>query len=108
MTTCALERLGYSVTGITESVEALELFWEDPYQFDLVITDQTMPEISGDQLPHAIHKIRPEPPVILCTGYDFITDNEVVKSTGIHTCLTKPVSKIDLATSVRAALNSVS
>jgi PAS domain S-box-containing protein len=106
VTSRALERLGYSVTGITESVEALELFWEDPYQFDLVITDQTMPEISGDQLAHALHEIRPDLPVILCTGYNYLTDNERGQTTGIHACLTKPVSKKDLATAVRAALNS--
>ncbi len=108
ITTRSLKKLGYRVTGITESVEALELFWEDPSQFDLVITDQTMPELSGDELTLALHDIRPDLPVILCTGYNYLMDKEMTVATGIHTCLTKPVNKTDLATAVREALDSVS
>ena len=64
-----LERLGYSVTTRTSSIEALELFKAKPDDFDLVITDMTMPNLTGDKLAIELVKIRPDIPVVLCTGY---------------------------------------
>ena len=65
----ALEQLGYAVTARTSSVEALELFKSKPQAFDLVVTDMTMPNMTGDQLAGELMKIRSDIPVVLCTGY---------------------------------------
>jgi CheY-like chemotaxis protein len=64
-----LERLGYEVTTRAGSVDALELFRAKPKEFDLIITDMTMPNITGDKLAVKLMKIRPDIPVILFTGY---------------------------------------
>ena len=69
MTKQMLELLGYRAIIRTSSIEALELFEHDPYRFDLVITDMTMPNMTGDMLAGKILRIRPDIPVILCTGY---------------------------------------
>ena len=61
--------LGYDVTALTDSREALDLFKEDPKQFDLVITDTTMPHMPGDILAQEMMKIRPDIPIIICTGF---------------------------------------
>jgi PAS domain S-box-containing protein len=74
------EQLGYEVTSRTSSVEALELFKARPDRFDLVITDMTMPNIMGDKLAHELMKIRPDIPIILCTGYsEKITEEKAKK-----------------------------
>jgi PAS domain S-box-containing protein len=74
-----LERLGYQVEAKTNPIEALELFRADPDQFDLVITDMTMPHITGDKLVKEILKIRPDMPTILCTGFSEKIDEEKAK-----------------------------
>lgn len=62
-------QLGYSVTTSTSSIDALELFKSNPSAFDLVISDVTMPQMTGDELTKKLIAIRPDIPVILCTGY---------------------------------------
>ena len=71
-----LERIGYKVTVRKSSLEALQKFQNQPDQFDLVITDQTMPEMTGSDLAKRMMQIRPDIPIILCTGYSTIISEE--------------------------------
>ena len=85
-----LERLGYRVTALTKSPEALKLFSDDPSRFDLVMSDQTMPSMTGEELGQAMKRIRPDIPVIICTGYgDFVSSQEAGAS-GFSAILMKP------------------
>ncbi len=100
-----LERLGYQVETKTNPVEALKLFRANPDQFDLVITDMTMPQMTGDHLVEEILKIRPDLPTIICTGFSENIDEEKAKEIGIRQYIEKPFSRSDLAKVVRKALN---
>lgn len=100
-----LERLGYSVTTRTSSIEALELFQGRPNDFDLVVTDMTMPNLAGDKLAVELMKIRPDIPVILCTGYSKKISDEIASELGIKAFAYKPVVKVDLAKTVRKVLD---
>ncbi len=102
-----LERLGYRVTSRMESLEALEVFKADPHQFDLVITDFTMPNITGSQLAREIKKIRPDIPVILCTGFSHQIDEETCQQMGIQGYVMKPVLKKKIAEVIRRVLDGV-
>jgi two-component system, cell cycle sensor histidine kinase and response regulator CckA len=101
----ALERLGYQVTAHTSSIEALDAFKADPCRFDTVLTDMTMPEMTGDQLAQEILAIRPSTPVIISTGYSATLTAEAAKAIGIRTLLIKPASKSTLAAAVRQVLD---
>ena len=100
-----LERLGYKVTGKTDPSEALEFFRSDPNQFDLVITDMTMPRMTGDKLTQEILKIRPDMPIILCTGYSNRISEERAQKLGIRKYIEKPIEMETLAKSVREVLD---
>ncbi|MFA5902946.1 MAG: PAS domain S-box protein [Desulfobacula sp.] len=100
-----LEWLGYKVETGTNPAEALELFRSDPSRFDLIITDMTMPHISGDQLIKEILKIDPEMPVILCTGFSNKIDSERAFRIGAKGYIEKPFDKNQLAYSIRNALD---
>jgi len=100
-----LERLGYRVTVRISSVEALELFRAKPNQFDLVITDMTMPNMTGDQLAAELMKIRSGIPIILCTGYSKKISDQSAADMGIKAFAYKPVVKMDLAKTVRKVLD---
>jgi PAS domain S-box-containing protein len=100
-----LERLGYEVTTRTSSLEALELFRTKPDQFDLVITDMTMPNMTGDKLSREIMQIRPDIPVIICTGYSERIWEEKAKIMGIRAFAMKPLIMADLAKQVRNVLD---
>ena len=100
-----LERLGYSVTTRTSSVEALELFRAKPNEFDLVISDMTMPNMTGDVLAVELMTIRPDLPVILCTGYSKKISDENAAEIGIKAFAYKPIVKADLARTVRKVLD---
>ena len=102
-----LTALGYRVTARTNPMEALELFKSDPDRFDLVITDMTMPHITGDLLTMEMRKIRPHIPVILCTGYSKRISEEIAGTMGINALLMKPVVKLELAGTVRNVLDEV-
>lgn len=102
---CLLETLGYAVTTRTSSVEALELFRIKPHHFDLVISDLTMPNLSGDELARQIRAIRPEIPIILCTGFSTKTDQKEAESLGVQGFLLKPISKNDMAWKIRSVLD---
>jgi PAS domain S-box-containing protein len=99
-----LERLGYQVTSHTSSLEALEAFRENPAKFDLVITDMAMPNMPGDKLSAELTKIRPDIPVLLCTGYSETMSEEKAASIGIKGFLLKPIGMKDLAQKVREIL----
>lgn len=101
----ALERLGYSVTTRTSSVEALELFQVKPNDFDLIVTDMTMPNLTGDKLAVELMKIRPDIPIILCTGYSKKISEQSVSDIGIKAFTYKPMVKADLAKTVRKVLD---
>jgi len=100
-----LERLGYAVVATTSSIVALEAFQEEPDEFDLVITDQTMPNMTGTQLARELIAIRPDIPVILCSGYPENVNLEEVRSIGIKKFITKPISKQDIAALIREVLD---
>ncbi len=100
-----LEKLGYQVTTSTSSLGGLEIFQNQPNQFDLVITDQTMPNMTGVDLARNILQIRHDIPIILCTGYSTIVTEESAKSIGIKEFIMKPMEKDVLAQSVRKVLD---
>ena len=100
-----LERLGYQVETKTNPVEALELFRANPDQFDLVITDMTMPQMTGDHLVEEILKIRPDTPTILCTGFSEKIDKEKAKKIGVTEYVEKPLDKHNFAFKVRKVLD---
>jgi len=102
-----LERLGYTVTAFTDSSKALDVFHENPSGFDLVITDQTMPNLTGVLLAEQVLDIRPDMPVILCTGHSETVDPETTKAAGISEFLMKPLTRQELAEAVRRALDAV-
>ena len=102
----ALERLGYSVTALTDSMEALKLFSVDPSRFDLVITDQTMPNLTGLHLARKLMAIRTNIPIILCTGHSDSVSPEKAKDAGIKDFLMKPLGKQQLAEAIRKVLNT--
>jgi CheY-like chemotaxis protein len=101
-----LERLGYKVTIRTSSVEALELFMEQPHKFDLVITDMTMPNMTGDELAGKLMRIRADIPVVLCTGYSERISQERAHDLGIKEFILKPIVMRELAVKVRSALDT--
>jgi len=100
----ALQRLGYEVVSRTSPIEALELFKAKPGHFDVVITDQTMPGMTGDALARELMNIRPGIPVIICTGYSQAIDAERAATIGIKAFVMKPILIHELADAVRKAL----
>jgi CheY-like chemotaxis protein len=101
-----LERLGYKVTPKTDSQEALEEFAALPERFDLVITDMTMPKMTGDQLARRIMDIKPDIPVILCTGFNETITEEKALAMGIDKFVMKPIVKDELANTIRSVLDT--
>jgi CheY-like chemotaxis protein len=100
-----LTELGYEVTSRMSSTEALTLLKEDPSRFDLVITDQTMPGMTGVDLAKKILVLRPDMPIIMCTGYSHTTNEESAKATGIRAFVMKPLTKREIARTVRKVLD---
>ena len=100
-----LERLGYRVNPFTNGLEALEAFTADPDRYDLVITDQTMPKITGLDLAQELLKVRPGLPIILCTGYSAVLTSEKVHTSGIRATLMKPLLIKQIARAIRQVLD---
>jgi PAS domain S-box-containing protein len=100
-----LERLGYDVVTKTDSIEALKLIQANPAEFDLVITDLTMPNMAGDALAQEIMRIRPDVPIILCTGFSKRLSEEKAKALGIRAFVNKPILKPEIADTVRKVLD---
>jgi PAS domain S-box-containing protein len=101
-----LERLGYQVTPITDPEAALALFKEKSDAFDLVITDMTMPKLTGDRLAREILALSPKTPVMLTTGFSDRIDSEKALQMGIRKYVEKPLNKEELAVAVRWAIDS--
>ena len=101
-----LKSLGYVVTAETDSIKALEIFKSDPDQFDLVISDQSMPEMSGLELAAEILQRRPGMPIILCTGYSSKIPEADAKVEGISKFLPKPYDKKILSEAIRKVLDA--
>ncbi|MBW1741609.1 MAG: response regulator [Deltaproteobacteria bacterium] len=100
-----LERLGYEVVATTVSVKALESFRAQPDKFDLVITDQTMPHMTGEMLAKELIRIRPDIPIILCTGFSEAITPERAKAMGIREFMMKPIDTSELGKSIRRVLD---
>jgi CheY-like chemotaxis protein len=101
-----LKHLGYDVTAMTSSIEAWRLFETQPHRFDLVITDMTMPQLTGDVLSARILKLRPDIPIILYTGYSDRLSQQQANIMGIKKYLKKPVVIQQLAGAIRETLDA--
>ncbi|MRR14551.1 response regulator, partial [archaeon] len=101
-----LERLGYTVTAVTDSAEALEMFSIDPTLFDLVITDHAMPQMAGAQLATELLRIRNDIPIIFCTGHSEAMPQEKALEIGIREYLMKPLAREELAEAIRRVLDA--
>jgi PAS domain S-box-containing protein len=100
-----LSTLGYQVTALSSSVDSLEAFRAHPDDYDLVITDMTMPNMTGSELAQRIMRIRSDVPIILCTGFSELINEEKAKSLGIRGFIMKPVDMKNLANTVRRVLD---
>ena len=105
LVTYMLSSLGYEVTGVTSSLEALDMFLTEPRRFDLIITDMTLPKMTGIVLSREILKIRPDIPIILCSGIKESDTEAQAKSLGIRAYCIKPLTRRELARVIRATLN---
>jgi len=100
-----LERLGYEMNARTSSIECLEVFRAKPDNFDLVITDMTMPNMTGAELAKEIMQIRPDIPIILCTGYSEQIDGKKAMQMGIRAYVMKPIIMGEIAQTIREVLD---
>jgi len=100
-----LEDFGYSVTGTMDSKQALAMVQGDPRQFDLIVTDQTMPGLTGVELARAVLEIVPSMPIILCTGHSAVTSAEEAMALGVRKFLHKPLQVDELVRAVRVVLD---
>ena len=101
-----LETLGYRVTAMVNPEEALARFRAAPEQFDVVITDLAMPKLNGEDITRAVLDLRPEIPVILCTGGSESLTAERVRTVGVRAVLRKPVSRAQLSRAIRDAVQA--
>jgi CheY-like chemotaxis protein len=99
-----LEELGYKVTALTSSVEALEIFQKLPDRFDIIIADYAMPKMTGLQMIRKIRSISPDIPVIICTGYSKVVQQQKIASLGIGEIIMKPIELGYIASSIRRLL----
>jgi PAS domain S-box-containing protein len=99
-----LQQLGYTAVVRTNSIEALQAFRADPFRYDLVITDQTMPNLTGDALARELLSIRPDLPIILCTGFSYTVTPEKATALGIRAFLMKPILSHELAQTIQRVL----
>ncbi len=100
-----LEHLGYEVTAVTSSIEALQRIQDHPEHFDLLITDQSMPKMTGCQLAKEVMDIRPDLPIILCSGYGSLMSPEEVRNMGIKQFIRKPYDTALISAAVREILD---
>jgi PAS domain S-box-containing protein len=107
METHMLEKLGYTVTCFTNSLNAVKVFKSNPHLFDLILTDMTMPDLTGAQLADKIYRIKPEIPVVLCTGLGDTVDLHKFSLPSIKGFLKKPVAIKELSHTLRQALEQV-
>lgn len=100
-----LSEMGYQVSLMTESTEALKMFTANPDHFDLVITDQTMPQLSGKELIQKLKKIRPDLRTVLCTGFSSQIDEDQAQQLGIGAFCMKPLDLPEFLQTVRRVLD---
>jgi CheY-like chemotaxis protein len=100
-----LERLGYEVVGKSSSMEALSLFKKAPFHFDIIISDLTMPHMTGIQLAREIKRVRTDIPIVLLSGYNLDMTAEQIKAFGVSDFISKPISRNKLARIVRRVLD---
>jgi PAS domain S-box-containing protein len=101
----SLEALGYKVVGETISPRALEIFSNNPNSFDIVITDMTMPKMTGEELSKRIRQINQKTPIIICTGFSSMLNEKKLADMGANGLLAKPVKTRDLALMIRSMLD---
>jgi PAS domain S-box-containing protein len=99
-----LEQLGYRVIAVTDPSKALEHFLKEPKQFDMVITDQIMPGMTGTELAKVLLSLRPDIPIVLTTGYSETIDAASARAIGIRAFVMKPLTRTELADTIRWAL----
>jgi CheY-like chemotaxis protein len=104
MTAEMLSRLGYDATVHTSSVEALKTFQAAPWQFDVVITDQTMPVMTGERLARELRRFRPDIPIILCTGFSHTMTASKAQALGVDALLLKPLGFRELGRAIQQVL----
>jgi signal transduction histidine kinase/ActR/RegA family two-component response regulator len=102
-----LADLGYSVVSKTNSREALALFRLDPSRFDLIVTDMTMPELTGIRFAREVLALRPGTPVILTTGFSHVVDPDAAREAGIRAFVMKPLTKREIAKTIRKVLDEL-
>jgi len=107
MLTLSLKRLGYKVTSFSSSLQALKKFRDSAKDFDVVITDQTMPGLTGDLLAAELLKIRPDIPIILCTGFSEKINEEQAEEIGIRKFLQKPFTRSELSQAIRKIFDEI-
>jgi CheY-like chemotaxis protein len=100
-----LVNLGYTVDAFTDSTSVLAAFRDNPLRYDLLITDYTMPHLTGIDIAGVIKQIRHDIPVILCSGFVHKLVEEEARGAGISELLKKPVSRTDLANAIRRVLD---
>jgi len=100
-----LESLGYDVVARTSSIEALEFFKTQPVSVDIVITDLTMPNMTGEELAKELMQIRPDIPIILCTGFSVRMDEKKAMDMGIRAFVSKPILKREIAEIIRKVMD---
>ncbi len=100
-----MRTLGYQVTAVTDSREALSLFSKEPFRFDLVVSDQTMPSMAGEELAREMLRLRPDIPIILCTGYSDSMSSEKAATMGIRGFIMKPFTVREGAKLMRSVLD---
>jgi nitrogen-specific signal transduction histidine kinase len=100
-----LERLGYTVNVRTSSIEALEAFKAQPGKYDLIITDQTMPHLTGQMMAKEMMTIRPDIPIILCTGHSALINEDTAIEMGIRAFVMKPIVMGEIAKTIREVLD---
>jgi len=100
-----LTRLGYKVNACTGSMEALELFKLHPQKFDLVICDMSMPKMTGEELALKLREMRPDIPIILCTGYNAKMSELTAKKMGMNAFLLKPLTMSEIGSVIRRVLD---
>jgi CheY-like chemotaxis protein len=100
-----LENLGYKITARTSSIEALELFRNNPDAFDLIITDMTMPNMTGKDLAKELMTIRLDIPIIICTGFSEKINERSAEEMGINAFVMKPIVMSQIASTIREVLD---
>jgi len=100
-----LERFGYKITGKSSSVEALDIFRDSPESYDLIITDMAMPKMIGKELASELRILRPDIPIILCTGFSDQMHEKEARTMGINAFIMKPIIMSKFAKIIRDVLD---